>query len=461
MNRGVRPLGSPRFAAPVKASRSALTLVLLAVVVAAYVVIGSLYAALTPTWQVPDEPAHYNYIRSLAEGRGFPILEPRDYDQEYLRRLTSEGFPPELSVEPLEYEDHQPPLYYLLATPIYLAFAGALLPLRLLSVVFGAAILIVAFGAIQSIFPKRPRLGLMTAAFIAFIPQHVAMTAGVNNDALAELVVGGTLWALLVYLDESEAQPWPIGLLLGTALLTKTTAYVVVGVAAGAIFLRWRREAKTLGWAVQQLAWMLIPAMLLSAPWFVRNGMTYGWGDPLGLARHNAVVEAQPRSSEWLAMYGWWGLLSRLARTTFHSFWGQFGWMAVPLPSRIYRILLLLSILLAAGFAIWLVRRFRASSANPPSHQSGSRTPSHCLLLALSTGLTFSAFVWYNVTFVQHQGRYLFPALIPLATAAALGLETLADVVPRQLRPFALIACFAGLAAFDTYCLFRIILPNL
>ena len=87
-----------------------------------YLVVGALYATYTPVWQIPDEPAHYNYVRSLAEGRGFPVMAPGDYDQVYLERLTSERFPPELSVDAVQYEDYQPPLYYLLATPIYLLF---------------------------------------------------------------------------------------------------------------------------------------------------------------------------------------------------------------------------------------------------------------------------------------------------------------------------------------------------
>lgn len=52
--------------------------ILLVVVVVAYAVIGVLYAVFTPTWQVPDEPAHYNYVRALAEGRGFPVMEVGD-----------------------------------------------------------------------------------------------------------------------------------------------------------------------------------------------------------------------------------------------------------------------------------------------------------------------------------------------------------------------------------------------
>jgi len=435
---------------------------LLVVIVALYAAIGVLYAALTPAWQVPDEPAHYNYIRALAECRGFPILEPGDYNQELLSQLTSQRFPPELPLEPLEYEDHQPPLYYLLATPVYLLFGGAMLPLRLLSVLFGAALLLVAFGVVRTIFPTRPELALMVAAFIAFIPQHVAMTAGVNNDALTELVMGGTLWALVVYVGRGRDRPWPIGLLLAVALLTKITAYVVVGVAVVAVLIRWRRERRTWGWAVGQLAWMLVPAVLLSAPWFIRNGLTYGWRDPTGLARHDVVVEGQPRSSEWLALYGWGGLLGRMARTTFQSFWGQFGWMAVPLPPRIYHALALLSTLLIAGFIAWLIRQHHPSQfTNLPTYRLTNLQASQLFLLALSAFFTFFSFVWYNLTFVQHQGRYLFPALIPIGTAAVLGLDTLAGILPRRVRPWAMIALFAGLAALDVYCLFKFIIPFL
>jgi 4-amino-4-deoxy-L-arabinose transferase-like glycosyltransferase len=425
--------------------------VLLIIVVTAYVALGALYAVLTPAWQVPDEPAHYNYIRSLAEGRGFPIIEPGDYDQDYLNRLTTEKFPPELPIESLEYTDHHPPLYYLLATPIYLLFGGAVLPLRLLSVLFGAALLVVAFGTVRAIFPARPELALMVAAFIAFIPQHVATTAGVENDALAELIVGGALWALVIYVGGGNKRPWPIGLLLAAALLTKPQAYIVVGVAAVAVALRWRQERRTVRWAAGQLAWMFIPALLLSAPWFIRNGLTYGWSDLTGLARHDEVVTGQMRTSEFLALHGWAAYWKRTLTFTFQSFWSQLGWMAVPLPARVYQALLLLSMCLAVGFVIWLIQQRRPSQCTSvPIYQSTS-----LLLLAFSALFTLSTYVWYNLTFVQHQGRYLFPALIPIGAAAALGLSTLTNVLPQRIRPWSLIVFFAGLAAFDVYCLFK------
>ncbi len=426
---------------------------LLSIIVAVYVVIGALYATFTPLWQVPDEPAHYNYVRALAEGRGFPVIEPGDYDAAYLEQLKAEHFPPQLSIAPVEYEDHQPPLYYLLAAPVYLLFGGAVLPLRLLSVLIGAALLAVVFGAVQALFPRRPDWALMAVAFVAFIPQHVAMSAGVENDGLAELVMGGVLWALLLYAGGRWRRPWPVGLLLGMALLTKMTVYAALGVAGVAVLLRRQQERRTWRWAAEQLAWTFLPALLLAAPWFVRNGLTYGWLDLTGSAHHNAVVTGQMRSTDYLALHGWGGLLDRMVRWTFQSFWGQFGWMGVPLPARFYQALALLSALLAAGFLWWLCDRRR------PRLTSFQRAGSLLFLAAFL--LVLLEYLGYNLTFLQHQGRYLFPALVPLGTAVALGVSRWADILPRRTRPWVEGAFFAGLALFDVYCLFRIIVPAL
>ena len=53
-----------------------------------------------------------------------------------------------------------------------------------------------------------------------------------------------------------------------------------------------------------------------------------------------------------------------------------------------------------------------------------TRNTQHAIgLLAISTLLTLLTYAWYNTQFVQHQGRYLFTALIPIALAFALGWE--------------------------------------
>lgn len=382
-----------------------------------YAVTATLYVVYTPPWQAPDEPAHYNYIRALAEERSLPVIEEGDYDQEYLGRLTSQKFPPQLSVAPLRYEDHQPPLYYLLAVPVYLLFHGALIPLRLLSGALGLLLLTVVHRLARALFPDRPFLALAATALIALLPQHVAMSAAVNNDMLAELLLATVLWLAV----RPNPRPWPLGAVVGLALLTKTTAYVALPVGLLAL---WWDGARTNAdaarphparYAAAQTGRMLFAALLLAGPWLIRNATVYGWTDPLGLARHNAVVQGQPRTAEWLAQYGPLGLALRFLRTTFQSFWGQFGWMGVPMHPPVYLALAVLSALLGWGFLAWWLDRRRPRLT--PLQRRGA------LLLTFSAALTFLSFLWYNLTFVQHQGRYLFPALVPLALAGALGLE--------------------------------------
>ena len=82
-------------------------------------------------------------------------------------------------------------------------------------------------------------------------------------------------------------------------------------------------------------------------------------------------------------------------------------------------------------------------------------------MLSLTFILTLLEFLGYNLTFVQHQGRYLFPALVPIAAAAALGLNRLAKALPQRSHALVEAVPFAGLAALDVYCLFRFIIPFL
>jgi hypothetical protein len=75
-------------------------------------------------------------------------------------------------------------------------------------------------------------------------------------------------------------------------------------------------------------------------------------------------------------------------------------------------------------------------------------------LLALSALLTLLSYLWYNLKFVQHQGRYLFPALVPLGLAFALGLREVltkdnAKVVALLLLAGTLILAAKGLITGD------------
>ena len=419
--------------------RRSATWILVAIVVA-YCVLGILYAVYTPPWQSPDEPAHYNYVRYLAAHHRLPVLQAGDYPHDYLEKIVRAKFPPEMTIDPIRYEFWQPPLYYLLAVPIYLLFGGALIPLRLFSVTCGAGLLIVAYGIVRQVFPRNEALALGTVALIAFVPQHLAMTAAVNNDALAELILAGVMWGLVRWVasEEQEGEPRILvaaGVLMGLGLLTKTSTVVSVPLALVALVLR-RKRAN-----VSSVARLLLPAMLLVLPWLVRNAAVYGGLDVLAWGRHGAVVADQPRTAEWVGLYGAGNVLRWGLTTTFQSFWAQFGWMAVPIDVRIYRALALFCGLAGVGFVlhvmrVWRERRLRLDEG----------TQRAASLLVLWLLLTGASYLWYNATFVQHQGRYLFPALVPTAVFFALGWrEALRPENARWLAVALLVGCAAAI----------------
>ena len=117
----------------------------LGVILVAFVVAASSYAFFTPAWQSPDEPAHYNYIGFIAEVHALPILKIGDYDQLLLQTLVSSRFQSSELVSLLRYEYHQPPLYYLAATPLFWVSGGNLYLLRLFGVLIGACTILLGF----------------------------------------------------------------------------------------------------------------------------------------------------------------------------------------------------------------------------------------------------------------------------------------------------------------------------
>ena len=438
-----------------------------------FLLVGTLYALLTPDWQAPDEPAHYNYIEQLADG-AFPKIEPGDYDQEYQNMVISSGFDAQYSVDPFRYEDYQPPLYYLLLTPVFLAFGGRLEALRLSSLLLGAGVVLLTYLIAIRIFPGRPWLALIAAAFVAFLPQHVAMLAAVNNDSLAELLIAGILLLLLTIIlsarnvdaaeNESDfiSRKWLIlGILLGLGFITKVTVYILAPVIALALVWHYRGNWRSF-WRAALMVFG--PAIAIGLIWWIRNIVVYEALDPLGNLAHNQVVIGQPRSAEWIDAFGFSYLLRNFIQTTFQSFWGQFGWMGVPMPGWVYLPLLLFTVAILIGLG-WLLVQKRTAGLGDKDDESDKNK------LALATAifvslflLSLTAYIGYNITFVQHQGRYLYSALIPISLGVALGLTVaLTPLTERWPRLLYLLPILLALALFalDLIALFRFIVPTL
>jgi hypothetical protein len=87
------------------------------------------------------------------------------------------------------------------------------------------------------------------------------------------------------------------------------------------------------------------------------------------------------------------------------------------MDERIYTLLLIFSGALMLGM-LWAVVRFICG--RPETDMDRFQFWILGLLAVELLGVLFSYF-WYNTKFVQHQGRYLFWGMLPLATFSALG----------------------------------------
>ena len=444
-------------------TRSRLEIALFLIILAGYLMAGALFAVYTPPWQAPDEPAHYNYVRQVAENGCCPRVETGDWQGDYLQQLTSARFAPELldRLDRIQYEDHHPPLYYLLASLVFKLSEGSLVALRLFSVLLGAATVALTYAIGKRALPGQPQIALGAMALVAFLPQHLAMMSAVNNDALAEALVAFALLWLIRYLNGDEVPIWQLGLIAGLAMLCKVTIYFLILLFPLAILLVWTKQEEPIAALAQRFAAFALVALVIGGGWWLRNIGAYGFPDFLGLAAHDAVVADQARTADYVDNHGWMNYARQLIAVTFKSFWGQFGWMALPLDSVlggwIYRGFALLTL---AGLSGSLL----AAYSSPSFKNSGMTESRHIgIVFAAAVLIALLAFLYYNVEFLQWQGRYLFPALIPIALSLTVGVDVWRGRVFPRGEPSRWLTSLAMMCLFalDIYLLFRVIVPGL
>lgn len=421
---------------------------LFALILITYLILAILFAWRVPAWQAPDEPAHYNVIAQMAAGNWLPVIEMGDWDNAYLEALKAEDFASELlpNLSSVQYENHQPPLYYWLATPFYSLSNGNLFVIRLYSALLGAITISFAYLIAKEIFPHEGQIALGTMALIAFLPQNLHILSSVNNDALAGTVLAALLLASVYYLKGQKVQAWHLGLLLGIAFITKTTIYFMAAVVLLVLLLRhWQEKSKL--W--RELVFFGIPAALFAGLYWGRNLLTYGFPDFLGLRRHDEVVIGQLRTSEHITAIGISAYWQQAFYDSFNSFWGQFGWMEARLADALPLAMLYISALLILALLGLLRYRFRSDL------WGAIAVTKIWPVFALVLGLTLAMYIYYNLSFVQFQGRYLFTALIPFAIFFVIGLDTWRKLL--KLQQFFMLLLILPLALMDAYLIWRVI----
>lgn len=455
---------------------------------------GLLYAVLVPPWQSPDEPQHYQMVRLIGDGLVFPHSLTQDLPQkvatEVMRSLRDNRFweyrhrrpapaPTDsrtdaeiLREEKLAPAVGHPPLYYGLAAAVLYPFRSdpvvvQLYMLRGLSILLSLVTVWCVFTVGRWAWIGGSMNHAYAAAlFAVFLPMRAFMSATANNDALAESLASVTIMAAMwcCWKGLTVRQAAVLVVLLVLALFTKRTNLFLLPLVVG--FLFWRRASMAVrdhGRATMQshasanlnrsesivrspngfiIAVIAMLFLALIAAVLLYDGMTRRWWDVP--ARIVQLCQTDRYTAQAFEKYGLWAIL------TFASFWGNFGWMNIPLDLGWYVGLAVITLALGGGAARVALRAWRDRRENYPQCCAVSLCISAVWLVIAQSGVSMVA------RQMPPQGRYLFPAMLPISLGFAWGLL---EWFPEKYHRLALVATTAGLILLDSVSLFGYVLP--
>jgi hypothetical protein len=396
-----------------------------------------LWASAVPFGEAPDEPSHLEVAQFVADQARLPRFGP---DADLYVRLDQVGIP-------IESHALAPPLPYLVDALLVRLVPGAPVAAARVGSLLAALVAVAStYALVRAFRPRDPTLALLVAAFVAVVPQVSFQAATVNSDvfALAAAAAVGWLW----FRATRPRGALAFGVALGLALLTKYTVYPVAIVAAACAAWRDRHQAST-------LAALAAGTAVVAGPWLWHNWALYGAPWPFALAE--AAFRAATPAVTVPGAPGSQQVLSReyarsWAEITLPSFWTAFGRLDLFGPGWGYALLLL-----GAGLAALGLLRTLAGPSSRAAALAALRQPRTLLLLAWPSSVFAAAVLASTGRYYPVHGRYLLPALPPLALGLVLGWRALAPGPWRVAVPAGVIL---ATAALNLYCLLAVVVPH-
>jgi hypothetical protein len=194
--------------------------VLFAAVVIPAIIARLWLASFVPPGNAPDERAHYNYVRVLAQTGEIPI-QPR---------------PSPTASDHNEY--YQPPLYYILATPVYWLVStqpepAQFLALRSINIALSMLACTLCLAIARVVLPDQPDVIYSTGAIALSLPAFAGTSSSISNDMLLCVLVQAAVWMLLRAVRRGRyraVEKWGIALLLAAGLWVKFSAISLIPV---------------------------------------------------------------------------------------------------------------------------------------------------------------------------------------------------------------------------------------
>lgn len=266
--------------------------------------------------------------------------------------------------------------------------------LRLFSTLLHLATLTGVWTLARRIAPKG-MLPILTTSLVAFNPQFLLLAAGVNNDnAVIPLATWGLVVAYDIWHDRpTAARTLGMGVIAGLAALSKLSGLGLVGLGGLALLLYVIQHKAPFTDLLRFGFAIVIPALLIIAPWMLRNLQLYN--DPTALTPMLAKVGHREYPIAWGE-----------ARLMTLSYWGQ-----VPCsfyPRALYWPYLALMVGGIGGLA--------ARGARLATRQKRA-----LILSAIWFIVIVAAWIRWNAMTPAPGGRLLFPAIAALALILATG----------------------------------------
>jgi 4-amino-4-deoxy-L-arabinose transferase-like glycosyltransferase len=415
------------------------------------------WSILTPPFEAPDEPAHFAYVKQLAETGRLPkpggesapevqlvlnaLNEPyvahspetgtiatAAQQRALATALAAHGFP--AGSEYAGVAASQPPLYYALqAIPYTLASGGTLLDrlalMRLLSALMGAATALFAFMFVRELLPRERWAWTVGGVCVALCPL-LGFTSGVVSPDALLLAVSGALFYMLARafrrgLDTPGAVA--IGTLTAVGFLTKLNFLgLAPGVLLGVLVLSVRAAAASAR-RVYRLPTLAIG--IAASPVVVYLAVNALSGDPL-LGRVASGEAGSLSGSVGSELSFIWQLylprlpgmhedfygISTLRQLWFDGYVGRYGWLDTTFPGWVYDLALLPATVIVALCARALLACHAALRVRLGELLVYAAMAAGLAVLVGATG--YSAYPRLSTEFAQ--ARYLLP-LLPLAGA--------------------------------------------
>lgn len=420
------------------------------VVTATFGVFLVLWATLVPTFEAPDERAHFDAAVHVAIGDGWP--DPGDLH--LLQAVDGAGAGTTASmgalldssgaaeVDTVDQMTQHPATYYVLAAGVLHLIdfeahrpAVDVLALRLFSALFVLPLPALAWATVRRV-TRSPRAAVVGAFAVLAVPELASIGASVSNDPPVMLFGATTVWLAVRVLtgDARTRTAFALALSLGVAILWKGTALPLIPFVAVAAALSVGASGRRV--VLRRLLralWVLAVAAAVGAWWWLRNLLVFRTLQPDGYAslRPPQPFPAGTGPDPVAFVDVSWTTIAR-------TFWGSFGggaqWVVSPVVYETATVL---------GLGAVLVWGFR-------------RGPGLGLAVTLAV-LPLTVFVFQTLTnwnsylattFVGGtQGRYSFPAITAFVALSAIAWRRALGTPAGRRRFATVVSCIAAALA--------------